>query len=218
MPISQPGRLDWVKEEMAEQRRQINDGFLTTLFQILSADPAARQQTAYEVSVREVEKAALMSPATDRIMDEYFGACVPRELQILMDAGHLPPMPDSLLGRESEIKVTHTGELARAQSADELLGIQRTMEALPLFTAVDPAAAKRLKTDQMLARFAEGAGTPSKFIRTDDETDELREQDEQQQAAAAAAQLAPGAGQAAKSFAEAEQIRSGAAAGLGGYV
>lgn len=217
MPLSQPGRLDWVQAEFGEQRKQINDAFLTSLFQILSADPSAREQTAYEVSVREVEKAALLSPATDRIMDEYFGTLVPREIDILTQAGYLPPMPPELADRHEEIKVTHTGELARAQSADEILGIQRTLEVLELFSAYDSTAPKRIKLDEALARFAEGAGMPSKFIRTDDEMVEIREKDEQQQAAAAAAQLAAPAGVAAKNFAQAEQLRAGAPSQLGGY-
>lgn len=216
-PLSQPGRLDWVQAEFGEQRKQINDAFLTSLFQILAADPNARQQTAYEVSVREVEKASLLSPATDRIMDEYFGSMVPRELDILMQGGYLPEMPPELEQCRDEIKVTHTGELARAQSADEILGIQRTLEVLPLFAQFDSAAPKRLKLDEMLKRFAEGAGAPAKFIRTDDEMAEERQAQEEQEAAAAMAQMAPGAGQAAKNFAEAEQIRGGAPSQLGGY-
>lgn len=217
LPFGVPGALDWAYQGIQDHRTQINDAFLTSLFQILAADPSSRQQTAYEVSVREVEKASLLSPATDRIMDEYFGSLVPRELSILMQAGYLPPMPEEMLGRESEIKVTHTGELARAQSADEILGIQRTLEALPLFAQFDPAAPKRIKLDEMLGHFAEGTGLPAKYVRSDDEMAEQREAEEQQQAIAAAAEMAPGAGQAAKAFAEAEQIRAGQANQLGGY-
>lgn len=217
LPFGQPGDMSWTDGAIQDHRKQINDGFMTSLFSIITDQPGNTPPTAYQVSVREVEKAALLSPATDRIMDEYFGAGVPRELSILMQGGFLPPMPEELQGRENEIKITHTGELARAQSADEIIGIQRTMEALPLFANVDPSAPKRLKVDEMLARYAEGAGVPAKFLRTDDEMEALRQQDEQQQALAAIAQAAPGAGAAAKNFAEAEQIRGGAPQQIGGY-
>jgi hypothetical protein len=217
-PLSQPGNLGWADSHIERQERQINDGFMTTLFQILTSEPSSRQQTAYEVSVREVEKAALLSPATDKINDEYFGALVPRELDILTAMGRIPPMPEVLRGREHEIKVTHTGELSLAQQADELLGIQRTLEVAPLFQAQDQTATRRIKWDAALKRFAEGSGMAANLLRTDEEFQELAQADEQAQAAAQAAELAPGAGTAAKSFAEAEQIRQGQAAALGGLV
>ena len=217
-PMSQPGRLDWALQLIEDQRRQINDGYLVTLFQILAQDPGSRQQTAYEVSVREVEKAQLLSPSTDRIVDEYFGSLVQREIQILMDAGFLPPMPPELEGREGEIKITHTGELARAQQADKLLGIQRALEVAPVFAQLDPTSAKKVDWAEAFGEFAEGAGMSAKLIRSKDDIEAEREADEQAQAMATAAELAPGAGQAAKAFAEAEQLRAGAPSQLGGYV
>lgn len=207
-PLAQPGNLGWAQTHIDTQRRQVNDAFMTTLFQILASEPSKREQTAYEVSVREVEKAALLSPQTDRITDEYFGSAVPRELDILIDSGHLPPWPQELQGREHEIKVTHTGELSLAQQADELLGIQRTLEVAPLFRDMDPSSVRRIKWADSLKRFAEGAGMQQSLILSDDEFEELAAADEQAQAAAAAAQLAPDAGSAAKNFAEAETIRN----------
>jgi hypothetical protein len=217
-PLSQPGRLDWGQQLIDDQRRQVNDAFLTTLFQILTTEPASRQQTAYEVSVREVEKAALLSPSTDRIQDEYFGTLVPREIAILEEMGVLPPKPEELMGREGEIKIKHTGELARAQAADKLLGIQRTLEVAPMFAQLDPTSIKKIKWADALGEFAEGAGMAVDLLLSKDDLDAAREADEQQAAIAAAAELAPGAGQGAKAFAEAEQIRQGQANLLGGYV
>lgn len=215
-PLAQPGDIGHAENLIERQQRQINDAFMTTLFQILTTERASHQQTAYEVSVREVEKAALMSPSTDRINDEYFGDAVPRELDILIEGGRLPPMPEALRGREDEVKIIHTGELALAQQSDELIGIQRTLEVAPLFQAQDPASVRRIDWAASLKRFAEGAGMAPNLIRSDEEFQELAEADEQAQAAAAAAELAPGAGQAAKSFAEAEQLRATQSMAVGG--
>jgi hypothetical protein len=217
LPLSQPGRLDWADKYLQDEKRQINDGFMTSLFQILTEQPT-RQQTAYEVSVREVEKAALMSPSTDRINDEYFAVCVRRELSIAEEAGDIAPMPESLRNRRHAIKVIHVGDLSVAQQAEKILGIQRALEVAPLFAEQDPTAAKRVKWADAYRQFAEGVGMSADLLRTDEEMDELREQDEQQQAAAAMAGAAPGAGVAAKNFAQAEQIRNEQQAGLGNLV
>lgn len=214
VPLSQPGRLDWAAQLIEDQRSAINDAFMTTLFQILASDKPG-QQTAYEVSVREVEKAALLSPSTDRINDEYMSAIVARELAIAEEAGDIEPMPEVLRERPGSIKVEHVGDLSVAQQAEKILGIQRAIEVAPAFAALDPTAPKRVNWDKAFRNFAEGVGVPADLIRTDDEMDAIREQDEQQQMAAALVEAAPAAGQAAKSFAEAEELRTGQAAGLG---
>ncbi len=217
IPLGQPGRLDWADKYLEDERRQINDAFMTTLFQILTEQPT-RQQTAYEVSVREVEKAALMSPSTDRINDEYFSALVARELAIAEEAGDIAAMPESLRARPGAIKVIHVGDLSVAQQAEKILGIQRALEVAPLFAEQDPSAPKRIKWADAFKQFGEGVGISAELMRTDEEMAEMREQDEQQQAMAAAAEAAPGAGIAARNFAQAEQIRNEQAAGLGSLV
>lgn len=217
VPLSQPGRLDWAVQLIEDQRRAINDAFMTSLFQILAADKPG-QQTAYEVSVREVEKAALLSPSTDRINDEYMSAVVARELTIAEEAGDIEPMPEALRDRQDAIKVMHVGDLTVAQQAEKILGIQRALEVAPAFAALDPTSPKRVNWDKAYSHFAEGVGVPAELIRTDDEMQAIREQDEQQQMAAALVEAAPAAGQAAKSFAQAEELRTGQAAGLGSLV
>jgi hypothetical protein len=213
--LAQPGRLDWAQAYMERKERQINDAFMTSLFQILASEKGGREQTAYEVSVREVEKSALLSPSTDNIDDEYFTSLVHREIAIAQEVGDLMPMPQLLEQYRDRIKVTHTGDLSVAQQAEQVIGIQRTLEVAPLFKEQDPTSVRRFKWDKMFQRFGEGVGVSADLIASDEELEEARAQDEQMQAAAAAAEAAPGAGQAAKNFAQAEQIRGQSALGFG---
>lgn len=215
--FGQPGPLDWVDKFMEDEKREINDAFMTTLFQILASDPP-RVQTAYEVSVRELEKSALISPSSDNLDDQYFTALVHREIAIALEAGDLEPMPDALEEHREKITVTHTGDLSVAQQAEQIIAIQRTLEVAPLMDAQQPGVSKRIDWDKAMKLFAEGVGVTASIIRSDDELDEIQAADEQQRLAAAAAELAPKAGAGAKSFAEAESIRSQQAAGLGALV
>ena len=212
-----PNDLTWGNDLIADQRRQINDGFMTTLFQILATDRPGKQ-TAYEVSVREVEKAALLSPATDRINDEYQSSMVARELAIAEEAGEILPMPEVLQQRRHKIKVVHTGDLSVAQQGEQILGIQRTLEVAALFRAEDPASTRRIKWDKALEKFGQGVGLPADLMATDEEMEEARAEEEMQAQLAAAAELAPKAGAGAKAFAEAEQLRNTQSASLGSLV
>jgi hypothetical protein len=212
--LAQPGRLDWAQTYMDEKRKQINDAFMTSLFQILASEQP-RQQTAYEVSVREVEKSALLSPSTDNINDEYFTPLAQREIAIAMEVGDLEPMPAILEQHRDKIKITHTGDLSVAQQAEKVIGIQRALEVAPLFQAQDPSSTKRIKWADAYKQLCEGVGMSTELFNTDEELEEIRAQDEEQAMLAAAAELAPKAGQGAKNFAEAEQIRNNQALGLG---
>lgn len=213
-PIASPGRLDWAAQWMEKKEKQINDAYMTSLFQILT-ETTSRQQTAYEVSVREVEKSALLSPSTDNINDEYFTPLVHREIAIATEAGELDPMPAILEQHRDRIKVTHTGDLSVAQQAEQIIGIQRTLEVAPVFETLSPGSSKRINWDKALQKFSEGVGLSAELIYSDEEVEEARAEDEQQRAMAAAAELAPKAGAGAKSFAEAEQIRNQSALGFG---
>lgn len=213
-PLASGGDLSYAAAYMERKERQINDAFMTTLFQILASEQP-KQQTAYEVSVREVEKSALLSPSTDNINDEYFTPMVHREINVATDAGDLEPMPAILEEHRNKITVTHTGDISVAQQAEQVIGIQRTLEVAPLFKEQDPSSVRRVNWDKGFQKFAEGVGVSADLILSDEEVEELRQRDEQQQMLAAAAEAAPGAGSAAKDFAQAEQIRGQQALGFG---
>lgn len=205
-PLQSGTRLDYAEAAIADERKPINDVFLVTLFQILADEP--RQQTATEVVERAAEKATLLSPAVERLQSEYHGTMIEREIDLAIESGELPPMPDELQDRYHEVKVEYLGELNQAQKADEVAGIMRTAEVAPAFQALDPTSVKRVKWDKAYARLAEGFGVPLEFLSSDEEMDAAREQDQQIQAAAALVEAAPAAGQAAAQFAKVEQLRA----------
>jgi hypothetical protein len=190
-------RVDIGIELMEMEKKDINDAFLISLFQILTDNP---QMTATEVLARDREKADLLSPTTGRLEAEDVGPMVARELDILVRAGQLPPMPPQLAERAGAYKIEFNSPLARARRATDAQAIIRTAEASAIMVQLDPNARFVLKGVEAVREIGEINGVPAKLMRSIDEV----------QALAQAAQLAPGIAGAAKDVAQAQQIRSAA--------
>lgn len=112
---------------LADERNDINDSFLVTLFQILTETP---EMTAAEVYERVAEKAALFAPTLAALQESDQGPQVERELAIMAEHGLMPPMPPELLEAGGEYKVTYVNPMAKALYAGEVAGFVRWVELL----------------------------------------------------------------------------------------
>ena len=121
------GEIQITKEMMDEERALINDAFLVTLFQILTETPT---MTATEVIERTNEKGILIAPTVGRQQSEYLGPMIHRELDLLMRMKKLPPMPEIIKRNGGEYNVVYTSPLARAQRAQDVAGLQRTIQSV----------------------------------------------------------------------------------------
>ena len=208
-PLVTNARLDITIEMAERERTTINDAFLVSLFQILVDHP---QMTATEALIRAQEKGQLLAPAIGRQQSEMLGPMIDRELWIAIDQGLLPPPPPQLLAYEIE----YDSPATQMQKAQELVGLQRTVEIAAPFLTVDPGLFMKFKPEIIIQRAAEAQGVPLEMLRTDDEYAEARAQHDQAQAAARAVELAGGVGKAARDFAgaQAEMPTEGGPAGI----
>ena len=110
---------------LQDERRDIEDSFLVTLFQILTESP---EMTATEVMERVAEKAALLAPTMGRMQSEFLGPCIEREINVLAEMGELPEMPPELVEAKGEYNTVYTSPLAKSMYAEETSGFMRVLE------------------------------------------------------------------------------------------
>jgi hypothetical protein len=195
--------------EMADQRRQaINRAFLVTLFQILVDTP---QMTATEAMLRAQEKGALLAPTVGRQQSEFLGPLIARELDILMAAGALPPMPPELVEAGGFVGIEYESPLVRQQRSEEAVGILRTYEVMGTVAAVDPSVMQVFDHAEAARILAEVNGAPMRIVKSRDQV--AAEQQAAQQAAATQQliEAAPALGNTVKSLAQAQQAAGQAA-------
>lgn len=197
-----------VSIEMADQkRRTIQDALWNTLFQILIDNPTS--MTATEAMLRAQEKGALLAPTASRTEAEFLNPMVARELQILEDAGQLPPRPEALQGA-GFLEIEYTSPLERARRAEDGVAILRSVEQLaPLAQVLGPAAYKRVNVDAASKVIFEVNGVPAKVLYSDEEMAAIDEENAAQAQLQQVLQAAPVAASAARDLAQAGALAQG---------
>lgn len=191
------GRVDIGKDLMDDERADINDSFLVTLFQILTENP---QMTATEVLERTKEKGILMAPTLGRVRAERLEPQVEREIDLLSKQGLLPPMPPVLKEAGAEFRIEYDSPLSRAQRAEEASGLIRTVESVLAVTNVtgDLSPLDHFNWDEIVPDLSEINAVPNKWRRDIEEVENIRAQRAQAQQQQQVMDSAPGLAALAK--------------------
>jgi hypothetical protein len=184
------GRVDVGIEMMQLERKDIDDIFLVSLFQILTENP---QMTATEVIERVREKGALLAPTAGRQQSEAQGPEIERELDLLAEQGLLPPMPPELVEAQGAYAVEYEGPLARMQKAEEVAGLTRTISiVMPYVEATqDPTPLLRINMDAAIPDIAWANAVPARWLHDDDQMAQIKQGIQQKQVADQAVAAAP---------------------------
>ena len=206
------GNLTIGKELMDDERNLINDGFLVSLFQILTESP---QMTATEVLERTREKGILLAPTIGRQQSEYLGPMIERELDLLSQQGLLPPMPQILKEAQGDYKIVYDSPLTRAQKAEEASGLMRTVESMLQVVQItqDPSMLDIFDWDIIGPAIAEINAVPFHWMKDPQKMMMQRQARAQQMQQQQAMQAAPGAAALISSGAKAHKALNGGGSG-----
>jgi hypothetical protein len=205
-PFGTGARVDINEAKMDQRRAAIDDAFLVTLFQILVDTP---RMTATEALIRAQEKGMLLTPTMGRQQSEALGPLIEREIDLLMFHRVLPPMPDILREAGGEYEIVYDSPMSRMQRAEELVGVQRTMELLAPFAQMDPTVLDVFDKDELARLTAEVSGVPTPVLRSPEKVAALRQQRAQQEQDAMMMQAAQPLAGAMKDAAQAQALLQG---------
>lgn len=205
-PFNTGARVDINEKKMDQRRQAIDDAFLVTLFQILVETP---RMTATEALIRAQEKGMLLTPTMGRQQSEALGPQIERELDLLSAARQLPPMPAALIEAGGDYEIIYDSPMSRMQRAEELVGVQRTMELLAPFAQIDPTVLDIFDRDKLARLTAEVSGVPNPVLRTPAQLEGIRNQRAQQEMAAQQAQMMQPIAGAMKDVAQANALLTG---------
>lgn len=205
-PFGTGARVDINEAKMDQRRTAIDDAFLVTLFQILVETP---RMTATEALIRAQEKGMLLTPTMGRQQSEALGPLIERELDLLSFHRMLPPMPEILREAGGDYDIVYDSPMSRMQRAEELVGVQRTMELLAPFAQMDPSVLDVFDKDELARLTAEVSGVPTPILRSPDAVAELRAQRAQQEQDMMAMQAAQPLAGAMKDAAQAQALLQG---------
>lgn len=196
------GRYDVGKDRIMERQNAIKEAFHVDLFQMFSQ--LDKQMTAREVTERSSEKLIQFSPTFARLTTELFNPMLERLFGMGLRAGWFTEPPEELIqdlgngqGFIAPPQVQYSSRIALALRALPTMGIYRTLELMGLMAGLNPAVADNFDFDKALRVAALNESMPDEIIRTQDDTDAIREaraqqtaQQQQMEQAAAAADAA----------------------------
>lgn len=184
------GQLPQLGELMDQERAIINDAFLITLFQILTETP---RMTATEVLERTREKSMLLAPTMGRLQSEFLGPLIERELDLMIRAGKMPPMPQELVEAQGEYHIEYVSPLARIMRAEEAAGFSRWMEQSLSAAQItqDPSPLDWVNWDVASPELADINAVPARWVATLDEVNEKRNARQNQAAVQTAIDAGP---------------------------
>lgn len=164
--------------------------------------------TATQVLELAKEKAALLAPIMGRQQSELFGPMTERELDILNEAGILPPMPDALIDAGGEVNIEYLSPMSLAQRAETGVSIMRTLEAvIPLTQTEDgKGVLKVFDLNETVRELARVNNYPSKAMRSKDEVEELEADAQAQEQMANMVAAAPDVTKSIQSLAETQNM------------
>jgi hypothetical protein len=216
VPLASGGNHGIARDMQEGEREVVKTAFLEDFFKVLT-DPGDRM-TATQVLEMVAKQGVLVSPFADRYETEKVGVLAERQLDILLRAGQIAPMPPEMLEAGAYPLVYMKNPLARMARAGEAAAFTRWVEiGVQAAGAGRPEALDRVNFDAGMIGVGEVLGVRPSWILSDDELAQLRQQREAEKQAEAAGQVMPAAAGAAFDLARANQIAQqvGQGGGLG---
>jgi hypothetical protein len=158
------GNFQIAEKMLDEERKDIEDSFFVSLFQILQETP---EMTATEVVERVAEKTALIAPTMERLQAEDLGPTIEREITLHAELEMLPEMPPELLEAQGEYEVVYTSPLAKSMQAEEVSGFMRSVEfALNVSQATqNPEPLDHFDFDTAIPEIAYVQAVPARWLK-----------------------------------------------------
>lgn len=185
-----PGNFEIAKEIIADERIDIEDSFLVSVFRILQEHP---EMSAAEVWDRQGKESALVAPVAGMMLTQDIGPTIEREIDILTRNGLAPEMPPELVEARGEYDVIPTAPLWKALKSESVSSMFRLMQSTAEIANLtqDASLMQRFDMNEFIPDAADIMAIPSRWLRSDDEVAALKEQAQQQQMVQQAADAAP---------------------------
>ncbi len=186
-----------LREDILDARGRINQAFYVDMFLMIANDQRSNI-TAREIAERHEEKLLMLGPVLERLHTELLDPLIDITFTKMLQGNMLPPPPPELLG--VELKVEFVSTLAQAQKAIGIESISRLVGGIGELAQLDPSAADKLNSDEVVDAYADALGVEANLIYPAEEVALVRQQRAQQQAQQQMMEAAPAAASAAASL------------------
>lgn len=184
----------WFETFYRRSEEVINRAFLTDVLMMLTTTGTSGM-TVPEIEARNSEKLMVLGPMLERCNEELFDPLIYRVFNLALRNGKIPLPPEELHGQSWSIE--YTSIMAQAQKTIGINGIHQLTAYVGNVATFQPNILDRFDGDSALEEVSTMLGTPPKLVRSDEDTDAIRQARAQQQQEQQLMQMAPATAQAA---------------------
>ena len=142
------------------------------------------EMTAFEVNARIEQMQRVLGPTLSRLNTEFLTPLITRTFKMLLRAGQLPQLPDSLLEAGVDVEIVYINQLAKAQQFDDIQSIQQWVQSVAMLGQIKPEAVDYINVDGIVKHVAKIQNIPEIAVTDDKQVQQIREQRQQMQAQA----------------------------------
>ncbi len=163
--------LNHLQADIAGLAERIEKRYFNNLFLLLAQDPG--RMTAREVAERHDEKLQLLGPSINRFKTELLQGVVEQSLDIMWEAGLLPPAPPELQGQP--LRVEFDSVLSQAQKMAGIGADEQFIAMIGSVSAVFPDVRDKVDPDQFVDDYADRTGINPAIVVSDEEVLKVRD-------------------------------------------
>jgi len=190
-----------LEQKQQQVRSRIQRAFYEDLFLML-ANSDRREITAREIDERHEEKLLALGPVLEQLNQDMLDPLIDICFFMMNKQGLLPQPPPEIQG--SDLKIEYISVMAQAQKMVGLGSIDRFMGFVANVASYDQSVLDKVDVDQSVDVYADITSVPSSIVRTDEETQAIRDQKAKAQQQMQQAEMAKQSASAAKDLSQAK--------------
>lgn len=178
-----PVDLGALEVSIERVKQTIKGQFFADVFLMLSSQNF-NHMTATEVAERHQEKMLVLGPVLERLKNELLDPLIERTFFLMLHRGVIPLPPPEIEGEE--VKIQYVSMIAQAQKQSGLAALQQGIAFTSSLAQGNPQVLDKVDFDAALEEGLGMLGVPPVMLRSQQDTQQIRQMRAQQQAALAA--------------------------------
>jgi len=191
------GNISVTQEAIGDLQDSIKQTYRVN--ELLLPPPQAQPMTAYESGLRYQEMQRILGPTLGMLQNDMLDKIVARTFNLMMRAGELGDIPESVLQARSELEVEYVGQAARAERVAQAQNVEQFVGKIAELSQVMPEMLDTVDSVKVANKLARYYNVDPELLRSDSEVNEIKANRQQQAAAAAEAEQMQARGDAAQS-------------------
>lgn len=203
-------------EDIYDTRERVSKALYADLFAMMLGQKERTPVTATQVDAEQEERLLMLGPVVESLQDGMLRPLIDLAFHYRQEAGLVAEPPPELVDG-MELEVSYTSVLAQAQQMIGIGAIERAMQMMAGMAQLNPEALDKLNTDSMVDDYTDMVGLDPDNVRSNEETQAIRDQRRQQQQVQQAAELAATAAPAITALSNTSESDRSAIDQLTGY-